>query len=197
MKVTRPALVVWRRQDAKQKREYLFLALRGWLRRKCFSESHVPLVGRNVFLQQRFGKILLGDFVRLHDHVGLSVFGLDATHHATLRIGDYTNVGARTHINCSRSIIIGKRCAISWDCEILDTDIHTIVFQDGTKSAPAPVVIEDDVWLGTRVIVLKGVQIGVGAVIGAGSVVTQDIPPHCLAVGNPARPLREIREWLH
>jgi acetyltransferase-like isoleucine patch superfamily enzyme len=94
------------------------------------------------------------------------------------------------------SIDIGRNCAISWDCEILDTDIHTVVLKDGTCSGPSPVVIEDNVWLGTRSIVLKGVRIGEGAVIGAGSVVTQDIPPHCLAVGNPARPVRSIRGWV-
>jgi acetyltransferase-like isoleucine patch superfamily enzyme len=50
-----------------------------------------------------------------------------------------------------------------------------------------PIILEDDVWLGARVIVLKGVTIGQGAVIGAGSVVTRDIPPHSVAVGQPAR----------
>ena len=51
---------------------------------------------------------------------------------------------------------------------------------------PKPVIIEDDVWIGTKTILLPGVHIGKGAIIGAGSVVTKNIPPYTIAVGNPA-----------
>lgn len=54
----------------------------------------------------------------------------------------------------------------------------------------APVVIEDDVWLGARVIVLPGIRIGRGAVVGAGAIVTKDVPPYAVCVGNPARIVR-------
>mgnify|MGYP000091352893 CR=1 FL=1 len=54
-----------------------------------------------------------------------------------------------------------------------------------------PVEIGDDVWIGTRVIVLPGVKLGAGCVIGAGSVVTRDIPPLAVAAGNPARVIRQ------
>lgn len=54
----------------------------------------------------------------------------------------------------------------------------------------APVVIEDDVWLGINVVVLKGITIGEGSIIGAGAVVTKDIPPYSIAVGNPAKVIR-------
>ncbi|MGN7086403.1 DapH/DapD/GlmU-related protein, partial [Neisseria sp. P0001.S005] len=50
----------------------------------------------------------------------------------------------------------------------------------------SPIVIEDDVWIGRRAIIMGGVTIGKGAVIGAGSVVTKDVPPYCVAAGNPA-----------
>jgi acetyltransferase-like isoleucine patch superfamily enzyme len=56
-----------------------------------------------------------------------------------------------------------------------------------------PVVIEDDVWLASRVIVLPGVRIGRGSVVGAGSVVTKDVPAFCLAAGNPARALGTLQ----
>jgi maltose O-acetyltransferase len=55
-----------------------------------------------------------------------------------------------------------------------------------------PVLIGDDVWIGTRALILPGVTIGSGAVVGAGSVVTGDIPERCLAVGNPARVIKKI-----
>ncbi|MDQ6795887.1 MAG: hypothetical protein M3067_13940 [Chloroflexota bacterium] len=55
-----------------------------------------------------------------------------------------------------------------------------------------PVAIEDDVWIGANVVVLKGVTIGRAAVIGAGSVVTQDVPPYVVVAGNPARVIRDL-----
>ena len=185
----------WLSLDTTTKFSYARLLIRGWFSRHHFVASRYPLIGNHVWLNHPFGSIHLGSFVTISDGAGLSVFGRDREHIASLSIGDYTNIGPRTHINCSLSISIGKHCAISWDCEILDTDIHTIVFRDGTRSSPSPVVIEDRVWLGTRSLVLKGVRIGEGSVIGAGSVVTQDIPPHTLAVGNPARPLKAIQVW--
>jgi acetyltransferase-like isoleucine patch superfamily enzyme len=54
------------------------------------------------------------------------------------------------------------------------------------------VIIEDNVWLAARVVVLKGVRIGRGSVVGVGSVVTRDIPAGCLAVGSPARVIRHL-----
>jgi acetyltransferase-like isoleucine patch superfamily enzyme len=65
--------------------------------------------------------------------------------------------------------------------------------QAGAVIAPpaAPVLIEDHVWIGAHVIILPGVRIGRHSAIGAGSVVTKDVPANCLAVGNPARVLRQ------
>lgn len=56
-----------------------------------------------------------------------------------------------------------------------------------------PIIIEDDVWLGARVIILPGVRVGTGSVIGAGSVVTRDVVPYSIAAGNPARVIRSRR----
>ena len=60
----------------------------------------------------------------------------------------------------------------------------------GQRAVTAPVVIEDHVWIGFRAIVLKGVTVGRGAVVAAGAIVTKDVPPHSLVVGQPARPVR-------
>jgi acetyltransferase-like isoleucine patch superfamily enzyme len=57
-------------------------------------------------------------------------------------------------------------------------------------SSNGPIVIEEEAWLGTRVTVLSGVRIGKGAAVGAGALVTQDIPDYAIAVGNPARVVR-------
>lgn len=131
----------------------------------------------------------------LAEGVRIAVIG-NADRTATLHIGEATHIQARTHINCMESIWIGDHCAISWDCEILDTDIHQVLSSDEMElPRTAPVRIENRVWIGTRAIILKGVTIGEGSVIGAGSVVTRDIPAYSLAAGNPARVLRTIAGW--
>ena len=58
--------------------------------------------------------------------------------------------------------------------------------------AHAPIVIEDDVFVGMEALILKGVTVGEGAVVGAGSVVTQDVPPRAVVAGNPAQVVREL-----
>lgn len=80
---------------------------------------------------------------------------------------------------------------------ITDTDAHPMDYvarrssNDGTKSAP--VVIEDDVWVGAHCIILKGVTIGARSIIGAGSVVTKSIPADCVAAGNPCRVIKNLK----
>lgn len=80
---------------------------------------------------------------------------------------------------------------------ITDTDAHPMDYvarrssNDGTKSAP--VVIEDDVWVGAHCIILKGVTIGARSIIGAGSVVTKSIPADCVAAGNPCKVIKNLK----
>ena len=96
-------------------------------------------------------------------------------------------------LNCFEHIEIGTGCAISDNVCIHDSDTHIL---NGEKDkVTAPVKIKDHVWIGKNVTILKGVTIGYGAVIGAGSIVTKSIPPMCLAVGNPARVIKENVVW--
>ena len=96
-------------------------------------------------------------------------------------------------IRCAKSIKIGNNVKISHDVTIMDTDAHSIEYEGYEQTKP--IVIGDNVWIGTRVTILKGVRIGNGAIIGAGSVVTRDIPENCIAVGVPARIIRENVSW--
>lgn len=105
--------------------------------------------------------------------------------------GSYANVNFR--VRCSRRISIGCACAIGHDVFIMDSDFHDI--SDGGKERSAPVIIGDHVWIGARTIIMKGVRIGDGAVIAAGSIVTRDVPDHCCAAGNPARIRKENITW--
>src|ERR1700752_169682 len=120
-----------------------------------------------------------------------------------IRIGNRCFIG-RSHLVCYRSLTIGDDVIMSWGVTIVDHDSHSISWEErrddvvdwakGWKSwkhvAHAPVVVQDKAWIGFNVSVLKGVTIGEGAVVGACSVVTHDISPYALAVGNPARVVR-------
>lgn len=111
---------------------------------------------------------------------------------------------------CAQQIAIGKRVIVSYNTTIADSDFHPrdpeLRRQDAIANAPkgdrdfrpyvasAPVKIEDDVWIGIGAIILKGVHVGAGARIGAGAVVTSNVPAGAAVAGNPARimPEREI-----
>ena len=119
-------------------------------------------------------------------------FYTDSTN-AKIRIGD--NVGmSSTRIWIHDGLTIGNNVKIGGGVLLIDTDCHPIDYfvrrnsNEGTCSAP--IVIEDDVWLGAQCIILKGVTIGARSVIGAGSVVTRDIPSDCIAGGNPCKVLK-------
>ena len=120
-------------------------------------------------------------------------------------IGSRSFIG-RSHLVCYRSLVIGDDVIMSWGGTIVDHDSHSLDWEmrrddvrdwsGGEKNwkhvAHAPVVVKDKAWIGFNVSILKGVIIGQGAVIGACSVVTRDIPPFTLAAGNPAKVVRAL-----
>ena len=114
---------------------------------------------------------------------------------ASLKIGN--NVGmSSTRMWVYDSVTIGNNVKIGACVLITDTDAHPLDYlarrssNEGTKSAP--IVIEDDVWVGAHSIILKGVTIGARSIIGAGSVVTKNIPADCVAAGNPCKVIKSI-----
>ena len=110
---------------------------------------------------------------------------------AELTIGDGTSINRGASICAQRSIRIGRNCGIGNDCLIFDTDFHDVADRSRVPDAQ-PVTIGDDVWLAARAIVLKGVTIGDGAVVSAGSVVATNVPPYALVGGVPARLIRRL-----
>ena len=108
---------------------------------------------------------------------------------ATLRIGNGTYLNRNTEVVAGQQVTIGRDCKIARDVIIMDTDQHPL--PGGAGLIAQPVTIEDRVWIGARTIVLKGVTIGHDAVIGAGSVVTRSVPAGAVAVGVPAKIVRQ------
>jgi maltose O-acetyltransferase len=104
---------------------------------------------------------------------------------ARISIGDHTFINYGSSISAYKHIEVGRHCLLGHYITLFDNDEHSVTPSE-------PIVIGDRVWIGSCVIILPGVSIGHGAAVGAGSVVTKSIPPHCLAVGNPARVVREL-----
>lgn len=131
-------------------------------------------------------------------------------------VGHDSYIGG-SQIICANRIDIGCNVLISWGCTIVDHDSHSLDWRERTEDVRkwreglltgglekaselknwdvvemAPIKIADKVWLGMNVTVLKGVTIGEGAVVAAGSIVTKDVPPWTLVAGNPARVIKEL-----
>lgn len=118
---------------------------------------------------------------------------------AKLTIGDWSGISGGC-IWVTDSITIGNHVNIGANCIIIDGDIHSTdwrlrhndrISEESVPFKKQHIIIGDDVWLGANCIVLKGVSIGARAIIGAGSVVTKDIPVDCIAVGNPCKVIRK------
>lgn len=94
-----------------------------------------------------------------------------------------------TRIWASKSVRLGKNVRCGANTLIMDSDAHP---EDPRAGKDRPIVIDDNVWLGANVTVLKGVHIGMNSLIGAGSVVTKDIPANVVAAGNPCRTIKNL-----
>jgi len=124
---------------------------------------------------------------------------------AVVSIGNNTFIGGSTLV-CAEQIEIGNDVMISWGCTIIDHNAHAVNWKmriddvrdtmrgtkDWTNVKIKPVRICDKAWIGFNSLILKGVTIGEGAIVGAGSVVTRDVAPFTIVAGNPARVVSEM-----
>ena len=147
-----------------------------------------------------------GCSVTIGDHSSIEASLVLEKAGAHIRIGSRTHVGGGTILGAAQSIEIGDDVLVAFNVLITDHNSHSLCFaerrndvvewlaqrKDWTNVAMAPVRIADKAWIGARAIVLKGVTVGEGAIIAAGSVVTKDVPPWTIFAGNPARIVREL-----
>ena len=111
---------------------------------------------------------------------------------AHISIGDYVLISPGVRISAAESVTIGNACMFAANVYISDSDWHGIYNRARPFRCTKPIAIGNNVWVGDSAIVCKGVSIGDNSVIGAGSVVTRDVPANTVVAGNPARPIREI-----
>jgi acetyltransferase-like isoleucine patch superfamily enzyme len=153
----------------------------------CTLGRHVFIGDRVVIYRaERGGLVEIGDGVRLY---GDSC--LETGEGGTLSIGPETSIHVRCQLMAHKSsIVIGRGVALAANCSLYPYDhgmAPGVPIRQQALESRGPIVIDDEAWLGANVTVLSGVRIGKGAVIGAGSVVTRDVPDGCIAVGSPAR----------
>ena len=127
-----------------------------------------------------------------------------AKDYANVIIGNCTFISSGTTLICTREIIIGDYVQIGWGCTLIDTNSHSLDYHirrqdlndhyNGRKDWDvvecSAINIQDDVWIGFNSIILKGITIGKGAIVAAGSVVTKDVPAYSVVGGNPAKIIR-------
>lgn len=137
------------------------------------------------------GRLIIGDRVRLASTVSTLELGVGPE--GILEIGDRVLINHGCSIGATKLVRIGERCNIGSQVIMMDNAFHELDPERRDELPQAsPVILEPNVWLAARVIVLPGVTIGKNSAIGAGSVVTRDIPANVLAAGVPAKVIRSL-----
>lgn len=152
---------------------------------KNLPESFYGVEIRRLLVKKIFKEV--GDNVIIHTNV---IFGAGSN----IIIGKESQLGPNNRFMCKGDLIIGDYVLMGPDIIIVDVnhefkDIQTPIIKQG-HSKERPVIIEDDVWIGARVVILPGVKIEKGSIIAANSVVTKDVPSYSIVGGNPAKILK-------
>ena len=142
---------------------------------------------RTLFSMREQSRLIVHGTFSIYSNADISI-----NEGAVLEIGSgFVNHGARIH--CFNSIKIGEHVYIGDDVAIRDSDGHAIVGSENPMTMP--IIIEDHVWIGAKVTILKGVKIGEGSVVAAGALVTKDVPTRCMVAGVPAKVIKEGVQW--
>ncbi|QGN49368.1 acyltransferase [Micromonospora sp. WMMD558] len=168
----------------------VFAVKRGWYRARYPRLT----LGRDVEIRGRIRlrrgvRVHIGDRTRLNKLVRFAGPG-------EVRVGADCLLNA-TWIGTWTSVTIGDRCLLS-DCELLDNDFHNLSperrHDPPTPASRAPIVVEENVWIGAHALVMKGVRIGRDSVVGAATVVRTDVPPRVVVVGNPQQTVKKFND---
>lgn len=162
---------------------------------QIFSETEILILASG-------GKVVIGDKACVRGSL------VTDRKNGLILIGCNSYIGSGTKVWASEKIDIGEHVMIAHNCNIFDNDTHPIDFIQRRKDAEniifkgiredfaslkkEKIIIEDDAWIGCNSIILKGVTVGRGAIVAAGSVVTKDVPPWTMVAGNPAKCIKKL-----
>lgn len=172
------------------------------IRKDVVGDDNVIVVGR--------GSVMMDVSVRIRGNGNRIVFednchvGPDCSfwmegNGITIVIGEGTTFTSKVHF-CAQedgsSVMVGKDCMFANTITVRTSDSHPVYDGGGDRiNPPGPVVIGEHVWIAPGVRVMKGVSLGDGCIIGAGSIVTKNVPDRCMAVGIPAKVVKEGVRW--
>ncbi len=160
----------------------------------CLNAKFV-MAGRRVIGSPNVTKLQMGKWTTLEVNGNFAMSentNIWITHSGKLILnGGFINEGVT--ITCAKRVIIGNNAHIAREAVIRDYDGHYI--EETTYRTAKPVTIGDNVWIGYRAMILKGVTIGNNSVVAANSVVTKDVPANCIVAGNPAKIIRTNINW--
>lgn len=166
-----------------------------------YKTNGVPMV---IKRRHSLEKILIGKNFRMNNGLSANCIGYSTPCIFLLQGGGITigdNVGmSQTTIIAMDNVLIGNHVLIGGGTKIYTSDFHPLNYikrrepQNWEYAKCMPVILEDDCFIGAGTIILKGVTIGARSVIGAGSVVTKNIPSDCIAAGNPCKVIRKLNE---
>ena len=183
---------------------YTFLARVKLSAHRCQAGPRLRVDGRMIVRASRRGVIVLGSHVRFISRHGANLVGLQgpvilhSIENGRIAIGDHSG-GSSVVISSRASVSIGQRVLMGGNVRIYDHDYHSVEaenrrdpLRDAQHVRSRPIRIGDDVFIGTNAIILKGVTIGDRSIIGAGSVVSCDVPADEVWAGNPARRVKSL-----
>lgn len=166
-----------------------------------YLEPQLSSLGDHSFIIKPWHVEVFGEPVHIGDHISLIACsdkkirltvwsdkqGIDG-----IVIGSHVLISPGVRISAANSIMIGDSCMLASHVYVTDSDWHGVYDRSLPPDTVSRVVLEDNVWIGDSAIVCKGVTIGKNSIIGAGSVVTGDIPANVIAAGNPARVVKSL-----
>lgn len=166
----------------------LNLSISKWRLRNVNQKGKLLFTNKRPDIQNK-GNIKIGNLTRIWSNVNQC--RLSVKKGGELVIGNDCRINGPV-IAVTDCVRIGDRCRIAPQVYIMDGDFHTV--EDRlVKGQSKPIIIEDDAWVATRSMILKGVTIGKGAVVAAGSVVTKDVKSYTLVGGVPAKFIKNIK----
>ena len=150
--------------------------------------QHLKIFGNNISI---------GDYATLitapDKRIDLSTWQTDKIN-GELQLGKYILISPGTSIRSAKKIVIGDSTMIASDVTITDSDWHDIYDRTDYVASPKEVIIQENVWIGEKSLILKGSKIGKNSIIGAGSVVSGEVPANVIFAGNPAKQIKKLDE---